>query len=142
MKKSISHSTVIMNVFCILLFSIFIASCAPSAPKPPRLYSASELEHHPKDANGNPEGYKVLYSRTGINSVDYVKASDLEKYEAKNTVAGADNLVLMPYKKGETLQFHITAAWAKEEQNPFKNSTDFFAYLKEWSENLNELIIK
>ncbi len=83
MKKSISHSTVIMNVFCILLFSIFIASCAPSAPKPPRLYSASELEHHPKDANGNPEGYKVVYSRTGINSVDYVKASDLEKYEAK-----------------------------------------------------------
>lgn len=85
-----------------------------------------------------PQPDTLKYARETVGLGVYVP----EKYEAKNTVAGADNLVLMPYKKGETLQFHITAAWAKEEQNPFKNSTDFFAYLKEWSENLNELIIK
>ncbi len=83
MKKSISYSTVIMNVLYILLFLIFIVSCAPSPPKQPRSYSPDELKYHPKDANGNPEGYVKWEGLTGINSVGYYKASDVEKYKVK-----------------------------------------------------------
>ena len=83
MKKSISSSSLIITVICILFFSVFISSCAPKSPKPPRLYSTEDVKYHPKDANGVPKGYKIVYSRTGINSIDYVKESDLAKYDAQ-----------------------------------------------------------
>ncbi len=66
-----------MNVFYIFIILILIASCNPKAPEYPRLYSSEELKYYPKDSDGNPKGYKVVYSRTGINSVHYIKQSDL-----------------------------------------------------------------
>ena len=79
----INYSTVIIRLICIFYLSLLFTSCAPKAPDYPRLYSAYELRHHPKGPDGHPKGYLVLYSRTGFNSVDYVKKSDHDEYTVK-----------------------------------------------------------
>jgi hypothetical protein len=63
-------------------------------------------------------------------------------YAKKQVVQGLNNLILMPYKKGETLRFYLTAAARKEETNPFTSSEKFFAYLKEWKNTLSPVIVK
>lgn len=63
------------------------------------------------------------------------------KFVNKQVVEGMNNLVLMPYKKGETLRFYFTAAARKEENNPFTSSIQFFAYLKNWS-TMEPVIVK
>lgn len=76
----------VQNSYKLVLFLIlllFIVSCEPKYPQYPTSYTAEQLKYHPKDANGGFEGYVPLYSRTGINSVEYVKKSDLEKYKKK-----------------------------------------------------------
>ena len=65
-----------------------------------------------------------------------------KKYIIKETTVGLDNLVLMPYHKGETLRFYFTAAALKEEKKPFKTSAEFFAYLKQWGAALEPVVIK
>jgi hypothetical protein len=57
-------------------------------------------------------------------------------------VEGANNLVLMPYHKDETLRFYFMAAARKEEKNPFTSSEQFFTYLKNWSLALDPVIVK
>lgn len=57
-------------------------------------------------------------------------------------VEGANNLVLMPYHKDETLRFYFTAAARKEEKNPFTSSEQFFTYLKNWAAALEPVIMK
>ena len=59
----------------------------------------------------------------------------------KHEVEGINNLLLLNYKKGDTLRFYFTAAAMKEEKNPFTNSDQFFKYLKDWSE-LKPVIVK
>ncbi len=60
----------------------------------------------------------------------------------KQLTEGLNNLILMPYHKGEVLRFYYTAAALKEDQKPFKSSEQFFAYLKKWSEALQPVVIK
>lgn len=63
-------------------------------------------------------------------------------YAKKQVVQGLNNLVLMPYKKGEILRFHLTAAARKEEKDTFTSADQFFAYLKNWSTTLKPVIVK
>ncbi|MFT3753531.1 MAG: DUF4861 domain-containing protein [Paludibacter sp.] len=65
-----------------------------------------------------------------------------QPYATKQVVEGLNNLVLMPYKKGETLRFYFTAAARKEEKNPFTTPEQFFAYLKNWKATLEPVIVK
>ena len=63
-------------------------------------------------------------------------------YAKKQVVEGLNNLILMPYKKGKTLRFYFTAATRKEEKNPFTSSEQFFAYLRNWGEALEPVVVK
>jgi hypothetical protein len=63
-------------------------------------------------------------------------------YAKKQVVQGLNNLVLMPYKKGETLRFHFTAAARKEEKDTFTSADRFFTYLKSWKAELQPIIVK
>ena len=65
-----------------------------------------------------------------------------KQYVKKTVVEGLNNLVLMPYHKGETLRFYFTAAARKEEKNPFTSSDQFFGYLKKWSKTLEPMVVK
>jgi hypothetical protein len=65
-----------------------------------------------------------------------------KRFINKQVVSGADNLILMPYKKGELLRFYFTAAALKEEKNPFTTSEKFFEYLKKWSTYLDPVLVK
>lgn len=65
-----------------------------------------------------------------------------QPYAGKQISEGANNLILMPYKKGEVVRFYLTAAARKEEKNPFTNAEQFFAYLKKWSITLRPVIVK
>jgi hypothetical protein len=65
-----------------------------------------------------------------------------KQYVNKTVVGGLNNLVLMPYHKGETLRFYFTAAARKEEKDPFTSSEQFFGYLKKWSKTLEPVVIK
>jgi len=60
----------------------------------------------------------------------------------KQVTDGANNLILMPYHKGETLRFYLTAASRKEENTPFTSEVPFFSYLKQWSTSLEPVVIK
>ena len=60
----------------------------------------------------------------------------------KNVVNGADNLILMPYHKGQTLRFYLTAVSRKEENTPFTSAEPFFAYLKQWKGTLEPVLVK
>jgi hypothetical protein len=64
------------------------------------------------------------------------------KFLNKQLVEGANDLVLMSCKKGETLRFYFTAAARKEEKNPFTSSEQFFTYLKNWSSALEPVEVK
>lgn len=59
----------------------------------------------------------------------------------KQITEGINNLILLQYKKGETLRFQFTAAAKKEEKDPYTNADSFFKYLKEWSA-LKPVVIK
>jgi hypothetical protein len=65
-----------------------------------------------------------------------------QPYAVKQEKDGLNNLILMPYKKGEVLSFYFTAAARKEEKNPFASSNQFFNYLKNWSLTLKPVEIK
>lgn len=83
MKKvilSVQYNYKLVLFLALLLFSV---SCGPKNPEFPTSYTSEQLKYHPKDANGGFEGYVPLYSRTGINSVEYVKKSELDKYYKK-----------------------------------------------------------
>jgi len=64
------------------------------------------------------------------------------KYVSKQVTEGLNNLIIMPYHKGETLRFYFTSAALKEEKKPFTTADQFFAYLKQWGETLEPVIIK
>lgn len=63
-------------------------------------------------------------------------------YNGKHVMDGVNNLILMPYKKGEVLRFYMTCVAAKEENNSITSDNKFFAYLKEWSGALLPVIVK
>ncbi len=65
-----------------------------------------------------------------------------QKLVNKQTVEGLNNLILMPYHKGETLRFYFTAAARKEEKDPFTSSEQFFAYLKNWGAALQPVVVR
>lgn len=65
-----------------------------------------------------------------------------EKYKGKQFTDGVNNLIVFPVKKGETVKFHLTAAWLKEENTQITNAEKFFAYLKEWSDSLVKVELK
>ena len=64
------------------------------------------------------------------------------EYKPENVVAGVDNLLLFPVKKGEAVRFYLTASWAREESNTFKKASDYFDFLKVWSISLNEAVLE
>jgi len=63
-------------------------------------------------------------------------------FVSKQVAEGLNNLILMPYKKGQVLRFYFTAAAQKEKQNPFASSEQFFAYLKSWGATLQPVVVK
>ena len=65
-----------------------------------------------------------------------------QKFAKKQAIQGLNNLILMPYKKGETLRFYFTAAARKEEKDPFTSSEQFFTYLKNWGAALEPVVVK
>ena len=60
----------------------------------------------------------------------------------KQVTEGLNNLILMPYNKGQVLRFYLTAAARKEEKDPFTSSEQFFAYLKNWRAALEPMVVK
>ncbi len=80
----------------------------------------------------------IKYAKQTVGLGVFVPAGSI----LKHTVDGANNLVLMPYHKGETLKFYLTAASPKEEKNPFTSPEAFFAYLKQWGKTLQPVEIK
>ena len=60
----------------------------------------------------------------------------------KHVTVGADNLILMPYHKGETLRFYLTAVSRKEENTPYTTEKPFFDYLTQWANELKPVIVK
>jgi hypothetical protein len=63
-------------------------------------------------------------------------------FAKKQVVQGLNNLILMPYKKGETLRFYFTAAAQKEEKDTFTSAEQFFAYLKNWATTLKPVVVE
>lgn len=63
-------------------------------------------------------------------------------FAGKQVAEGLNNLIIMPYKKGQVLRFNFTVAAQKEEQNPFTSSEQFFAYLKSWGAALKPVVVK
>ena len=55
---------------------------------------------------------------------------------------GANNLILMPYKKGDVLRFHFIAVAKKEEKESFSNEKQFFNYLKTWALSMEPINIR
>jgi hypothetical protein len=100
------------------------------------LYSDNKLVGSWGTYYPQPDSVKYGKETTGLGV--YIP----QKYNGKQILSGVDNLILLQYKKGETLRFFLTAAWLKEENNPFTSSEQFFAYLKSWSVNLGEPIVK
>lgn len=80
----------------------------------------------------------VKYEKQTVGLGVYVP----QPYAAKQVVEGLNNLVLMPYKKGETLRFYFTAAARKEKKDPFTSTEQFFAYLRNWKASLEPVIVK
>jgi hypothetical protein len=64
------------------------------------------------------------------------------KYITKEVTEGLNNLILMPYHKGETLRFYLTSGALKEEKKPFTTADQFFAYLKQWGAALEPVVVK
>ncbi len=63
-------------------------------------------------------------------------------YAGKQVSEGLNNLILMPYKKGELLRFFITAAAQKEENTTFASAEQFFNYLRQWKNELKAIEVK
>ena len=63
-------------------------------------------------------------------------------YAGKQVSEGLNNLILMPYKKGELLRFFITAAAQKEENKTFASAEQFFNYLRQWKNELKAIEVK
>jgi hypothetical protein len=80
----------------------------------------------------------IKYEKQTVGLGVYVPKQHINKHVTE----GLNNLVLMKYRKGETLRFHLTASAKKEEENPFASEEHFFYYLKEWSTLIKPLIIK
>ena len=82
-----------------------------------------------------PQGDTIKYAKEtaglGVAVLDNVKS--------KNEVSGVDNLLIMPYTKGETLSFYLTCVSEKEELCSIKTADAFFAYLKEWRNTLQPI---
>lgn len=85
-----------------------------------------------------PQPDSVKYGKETAGLGVYVPG----KYLSRQVQSGVDNLLLMEYKKGEILRFYLTAAWLKEEKDPFTTAESFFAYLKKWKENLEDPLVK
>ena len=60
----------------------------------------------------------------------------------KHVTEGGNNLILMPYHKGEILRFHLTAVSRKEENTPYTSDKAFFAYLRQWENELKPVTVK
>lgn len=80
MKKFMNYSFSNVYIICVMFFLVLFTSCEPKHPESLTFYNAEQLKYHPKDENGVPIGYQIIYSRTGINSIDYVKTVDIEKF--------------------------------------------------------------
>lgn len=106
MKKNTNNS---FSIICILFIAVLFTSCEPQHPEPLTIYSAEQLKYHPKDEKGVPIGYQIIYSRTGINSIDYVKTVDVEKFneELKNYEDYQKQKVLKnEYGKGDSKKWY------------------------------------
>ncbi|MEI6753603.1 MAG: DUF4861 domain-containing protein [Paludibacter sp.] len=80
----------------------------------------------------------IKYEKQSVGLGVYVP----QPYSKKQVVEGLNNLILMSYKKGETLRFYFTATARKEEKDPFTSSEQFFAYLNKWSKELEPVEVK
>ena len=82
-----------------------------------------------------PQGDTIKYAKEtaglGVAVLDNVKS--------KNEVSGVDNLLIMPYTKGETLSFYLTCVSEKEELCSIKTADAFFDYLKTWRNTLQPI---
>jgi hypothetical protein len=85
-----------------------------------------------------PQGDTVKYAKETAGLGVYLPAGT----ESQNRQSGVDNLIIMPYKKGETLRFYMTCISAKEEECNIKTADTFFSYLKSWSNELLPVEIK
>jgi hypothetical protein len=85
-----------------------------------------------------PQPDTVKYAKETAGLGVYVP----EKYKGKQFTDGVNNLIVFPVKKGETVTFHFTAAWLKEENTTLTTKEKFFAYLKEWSSALVDVEVK
>jgi len=85
-----------------------------------------------------PQNDTVKYQKETVGLGVYVPL----QYVKKHTTDKVNNLILMPYKKGETLRFHLTTVWAREEFSSIKDEKQFFDYLKSWSNALKAVVIE
>jgi hypothetical protein len=85
-----------------------------------------------------PQNDTVKYAKETAGLGVYVPA----EINSQNEESGVDNLIVMPYKKGETLQFYLTCISEKEYGCPIKTSDVFFSYLKAWRDVLKTIQIK
>lgn len=85
-----------------------------------------------------PQPDSVKYGKETAGLGVYVPV----QYKGKQVQSGVDNLILMPYKKGEILRFYLTAAAHKEENTSFTTYDKFFGYLAKWKDELKEIEVK
>ena len=80
----------------------------------------------------------IKFAKQTVGLGVYVPAVSIIKHVSES----ANNLVLMPYHKGETLRFYLTSVSRKEENTPFTSEVPFFSYLKQWAITLEPVVIK
>lgn len=64
------------------------------------------------------------------------------KYRGKQVMEGVNNLIVFPYKAGETVRFYFTTVAAKEEGQRIQSSTEFFRYLDSWRKSLQDVVVE
>jgi len=84
-----------------------------------------------------PQNDTIKYTKETVGLGVYVPLQHVKKH----TTDKINNLVLMPYKKNETLRFHLTTVWTKEKFGSIKDEKQFFDYLKSWSNTLNPIVV-
>ena len=85
-----------------------------------------------------PQNDTIKYQKETVGLGVYVPL----QYVGRHVEDKVNKLILMPYKKGETIRFHLTTVWAREEFCSIKDSSHFFDYLKSWSNGLQSIVVE
>lgn len=84
-----------------------------------------------------PQNDTVKYIKETVGLGVYIPQQQVGKHVTDK----ANNLILIPYKKGDKLRFYLTTVWTREEFCSIKDEKQFFDYLKSWSNALKPVVV-